>query len=232
MAESLFATEPVFVDSAAVDAAERAERAQRLDSELRAKAAGAWKLVPELFRSTPVLDLMAVIAPKLRQKVNSSETVSAVFLGPTGCGKSVSASILVRRALATFVQSGGQRFEVATDLCWTDASDIAMANPRHPLGAGVPELLARSTSCGLLVLDDVGIETLEGAVFPVLQARYHGRRPTIVTSGLTQPQLTKHLSAAGVRRCTSQHTGMPMLFVDCHEKPPSKPAPPRKDPTP
>src|SRR5262245_3175496 len=217
--------DPIFTLPPSPDELEQAaerERAQQerdnATSKLRQASGAAWRRVPELFRD-PINDLLSRIkSPKLRQKVSSAQTISAVLLGPSGCGKSVAAAVLVRRALAEYVQSGGKLFAQAVDLEWIQAADLSMAERRHPLGEGEPVTLQRASTCGLLVLDDVGHEADGSALFPVLDERYTRKLPTIVTSGLRALSLTKHLSGAGVRRLNEQHAGYPVLGVDAHER--------------
>lgn len=189
------------------------ERATRLH-----QANAAWQSVPPLFRR-PVVELLPHVEGVIARELRESSTIAAVLIGPTGCGKTTGAAILVRLALSAYVDSGGQRFPQAVDLVWTTAIEIAMAERRFPLGDGVPPIVTRASTCGLLVLDDLGLEALEGAVFPILAARYDRCKPTIVTSGLTKAGLTKHLGAAGVRRLNEQHVpDMAVLRVDCHPR--------------
>lgn len=228
MADGLF-TLPPSPDELEAEADRERVRTDRDEAMrgFRQRSSEAWQKVPELFRDERVPDLLGHIkSSKLRHKVNSAVTISAVLIGPSGCGKSVAAAILVRRALAEFVQSEGKRFAQATDIEWISASELAMAERRHPLGDGAPMTLNRASSCGLLVLDDIGHEASGESLFPVIDARYTRKLPTIATSGLPRLALTKHLSAAGVRRLNEQHAGFPVLLVDAHEhtpKPPSKP---------
>lgn len=219
MTESLRFTLPPSPDELA-DEAERYQvqrTAAEQEQRLKRAAALAWRLVPAAF-NFPTPDLIGRCARPLAARVTSVDTVAALLIGPTKSGKSTAAAVLVRRALHDYVHSQGKRFACAIDLVWTTAVDLALAERRHPLGAGEPPLLLQASTCGLLVLDDLGLEP-EGAVFPVLSQRYHACRPTITTSGLTTSGLSKHLGAAGARRLHDQHAaGMPVLFVDCHEK--------------
>lgn len=204
-------------------ARERDAALTELERKLRAQAVEAWRRVPSTFRAA-VPELLRRIehertgAPgkRLLGKVREAHTIAALLSGPTGCGKTTAAAVLVRRALAEFEQSGGKRCACATELVWADAVELAVAERRHALGAGEPELLAKARRAGLLVLDDVGLEE-PGAVFPILQARYSENRATIVTTGLTREGIRKHLGAAGVRRITEQHVGVPVLLAECHD---------------
>lgn len=211
------------------DARERDAERTDLQRRLRTRALEAWHRVPATFRAS-VADLLKRLehertgpaGRRMLARVREAHTIAALLAGPTGCGKTTAAAVLVRRALAAFESSGGDRFACATDLVWTNGVELALAERRHALGAGEPELLAKARRCGLLVLDDVGIEE-SGAVFPILSARYDECRATIATTSLGRAALTKHLGAAGVRRLVEQHVGAPVLVAECHD--PAKPRP-------
>ncbi len=211
------------------DARERDAERTELQRKLRRLALDAWQRVPMTFRAA-VPDLLKRLehertgpaGRRMLGRVREAHTIAALLSGPTGCGKTTAAAVLVRRALATFEQSDGKRFACATDLVWTNGVELALAERRHALGAGEPELLAKARRAGLLVLDDVGIEE-PGAVFPILSARYDECRATIATTSLARAALTKHLGAAGVRRLVEQHVEGPVLFVEAHD--PVKPRP-------
>jgi len=215
-------------------AATREREAQRTEAQRKLHARGleAWRRVPSTFRASTA-ELLKRLEHERAQpggrrllgKLREARTVAALLAGPTGCGKTTAAAVLVARALAEFEASGGERFACATDLLWTNAVEIALAERRHALGAGEPELLVKARRCGLLVLDDVGIEE-QGAVFPILSTRYDECRPTIVTTAQTPGGLTKHLGAAGVRRVVEQHVGMPVLVAKCHDPVKARPVNP------
>lgn len=207
------------------DARERDARRSEAEHELRRKAAAAWMHVPRTYRA-PIPDLLKRLehdlagpaGRRLLRKVRDAHTVAAVLLGPTGCGKTSTAAMLVRRALAEFEASGGKRRSCATDLVWAHATEIAVAERRHALGAGEPELLVRARRAGLLVLDDLGLEE-QGAIVPVLVTRYDQGLATIVTTGLTKSALTKHLGASGNRRLVEVRTETAVLWADAHDPP-------------
>lgn len=216
------------------DAREREAKRSERARALRHRAIEAWRRVPQTFRA-PVPDLLkrlehertGVPGRRLLGKLREARAVAAVLSGPTGCGKTTAAAVLVWRALADFESSEGERCECATDLVWTTAIDLAVAERRHALGQGEPELLAKARRCGLLVLDDLGLEE-PAAVFPILSARYDECRATIVTTGLplTKLGLTKHLGAAGVRRVVEQHVETAVLVADCHDPVKARPVNP------
>jgi DNA polymerase III delta prime subunit len=214
------------------EAREREAKRTARARELRALAVEAWRRVPQTFRA-PVPELLrrleheraGVPGRRLLGKLREARTVAALLSGPTGCGKTTAAAVLVWRALAEFEQSDGERCACATELVWTTAIDLAVAERRHALGQGEPELLAKARRCGLLVLDDLGLEE-PNAVFPILSARYDECRATVVTTGLTKAGLTKHLGAAGVRRVVEQHVETAVLVADCHDPVKARPVNP------
>lgn len=226
MAERFTFTLPPAPDEAE-DARRRADAANARERELHRAGRDAWQQVPKLFHLSPP-DLLSKCVRLLSRGLANSNTICALLLGPTGVGKSCGAAYLVRRALNEFVHSNGRQFAPATDLLWAKATALALAERRHPLGEDVPTLVKRASTCGLLVLDDIGLDSIDGGVFDVLDARYHACLPTIATSGLSSSALTKHLGASGVRRLTEQHAGYPVLLVDvpaAQAPPPAKPAP-------
>jgi DNA polymerase III delta prime subunit len=181
-------------------------------------AVAAWRRVPHTYQARE-LELLPRCSPLLRQKLGRAAlpTLSALILGPSGIGKTTGLAWLVRRALAEFESSNGERAKEAPGLLWTTAAEIALSDRRHPLGADRAPLLAQAILAPLLVCDDVGLEP-PGVVAEVLWARYDAGRPVLATSGCTKKQLTAHLGAAGVRRLTDQHAGSPVLVVDAHDR--------------
>lgn len=197
--------------------AERKAAQDRARSERKGQARQAWSLVPPAFRASGP-DLMTRCSGLIRARLGKlgTPTLSALLLGPTGVGKTSAVAWLLGRSLAEFEQSDGERFAQAPGLLWATATDVALSDRRHPLGAEQPPLVKLAISATALVLDDVGLEPA-GVLWEVLQARYYQRRPTLATTGLTKRQLSDHLGAAGVRRLTDQHAGYPVLVVDAHE---------------
>lgn len=185
--------------------------------------------IPPAFTGRPD-DLLSRVSPLLRAKVNqlATPTLSALFLAPSGFGKTTAAGALVRRAMNEYAQSLGERFKEVRQLCWTTASEVAQADRRHPLGEGRPPLVLEAIRASALVLDDIGLEAHPAAVVEIITARYDRCLPTIATTGLTRKQLTAHLSAAGVRKLREQHAGFAVLIIDGNPPDESKAAPKTK----
>ena len=155
--------------------------------------------------------LASRLHPKLKRELERCQTPCALFLGPTGCGKTSGALWLIAaapRAKTLFAR----------------ARDLANANRRHPLGQGAPPAITAACDTTYLVIDDVGSEGPDAsAIQEVLDSRYSRQAPTIVTSGLTYAELDAHLGPAYMRRLAQQHAcqrsgvEFPVLMVDCHE---------------
>jgi hypothetical protein len=210
---------------------ERLERDQSKRREIHAECGRLLAMIPPAFTGRPD-DLLSRVWPLMRAKVNqiTSPTLSALFLAPSGFGKTTAAGALVRRAMNEYAQSLGERFKEVRSLFWTTASEVAQAERRHPLGEGRPPLVLQAIHASALVLDDIGLEGNPAAVVEIITTRYDQCLPIIATSGLTRKQLTAHLSAAGVRKLREQHAGFPVLIVDGN--PPDEPKTPKAAPKP
>jgi DNA replication protein DnaC len=148
--------------------------------------------------------LLPRLTPKLRKAVNEHPTASALFLGPTGCGKS-SAAMVMRFLL-----------KEPEEWVWMKATALGASEKRHSLGDGEPPEVAQSKRARFLVIDDVGNERDTAPLAEVLDHRYEKALPTIVTTGLPREGLVAHIGAAFVRRITEQFAGHKVLVVDCH----------------
>lgn len=93
------------------------------------------------------------------------------------------------------------------DLVWTTGFDLAKARRENALGDGEARLVQRAMSCKLLVIDEVGFEVQHDTIFQeVMNARYVGERPTIVTTGLRPDAFAKRYGDAAYRRLTERGT--------------------------
>lgn len=198
---------------------QKAERESVRRREVRAECAKVLDQLPRAFQY-PANELLTrpKLDPLLRSKVNAltTPTLSAFLLGPSGVGKTTMAAVLVKRALAEYAQSLGERCQEVAGLKWIDAPELSLCDRRHPLGDGRPAPLAEACNARSLVIDDIGLEQNQGPLLEVLRFRYNQLLPTITTSGLTKQQLTGQISGAGVRRLREQHAGYPVLVVDVH----------------
>ncbi len=186
--------------------------------ELRDECAKILQRLPKNFRRR-IDELLPHVHPFVRAKLThgATPTLSCMFFGPSGAGKTSAVAVLVRRALHEYHHSARQRFGEVKGLVWVDAPDLSLTDRRHPLGEGQPPTLHDACAASMLVLDDVGLETNPGPLLEVLRFRYNNTLPTLATTGLGVKQLTTHISGAGVRRLTQQTAGYPVLVIDCHE---------------
>ncbi len=197
--------------------AEKLEREQLRRREIHIECGKLIEMIPPAFSGRSD-ELLARVSPLMRATINRSVVppLSALFLAPSGFGKTTAAGALMRRAINEYAQSLGERFSEVRRLCWTTASELAQAERRHPLGEGRPPIVMQAISASALVLDDIGLEGNPAAVVEIITTRYDRCLPIIATTGLTRKQLTDHLSAAGVRKLREQHAGFPVLILDGH----------------
>lgn len=148
------------------------------------------------------------IAAKMLAALKKHRTPCALLLGPTGCGKTTAAQWMTTGTVSNFLR----------------ARDLATATKRHGLGDGRPPEVETAREHMLLVIDDVGSEGSDvAALQDALDYRYSRQLPTIVTSGLTESELSALLGPAYYRRIVDQHVPrkdgeeFPVLIVDCHE---------------
>jgi len=137
----------------------RTAELERARQDRHRDAVSAWRRVPQTYQGRET-DLVPRLSPLLRHKLGRAgvPTLSALLLGPSGIGKTTCVALLVRRALAEFEASDGQRAKPAPGLLWTTAAGIALSDRRHPLGSDKPPLVAQAMTAPLLVVDDVGLE--------------------------------------------------------------------------
>jgi DNA replication protein DnaC len=139
---------------------------------------------------------------------------SAILLGSTGKGKTSGVLAALRRLRdeaerETIARTGAlperhPTLQKLHGLQWFSGSEIALARKRHALGSGEAKLISDAIYAPLLVIDEVGFEPLDGALFDVIDARYNKERPTILTSGLTSKAFAEKYGDALWRRLTER----------------------------
>jgi DNA replication protein DnaC len=129
-------------------------------------------------------------------------SANMLLLAPTGAGKTTACAILFRALLKHGVRHGGEAWERARFMAWYSAADLLEAAQQHPRGKGEAPETQRACRARLLILDDAGWDRDPSVVSLVLEERYRGGRPTIVSSGKTEDELVAHYGAAVVRRMT------------------------------
>lgn len=172
-----------------------------------------YRCVPRSYAGSPS-ELRARINPQLWKALELAprdERFGAVFLGPSGVGKSSAASYAVQRWRAKVGPSTTMRERVF----WLDALEATDAERRYRLGTGDPEQLVDAYTADWLVLDDIGSTTSPTLVQLVLAKRYQAGLPTIATTGLTRDEFASHVGAATARRVL-EFGGRKGVFVDCH----------------
>lgn len=110
------------------------------------------------------------------------------LIGQTGSGKTATVVAIVHRladaALADAARGDASTWR-ATSFLWTNGADLATARRRHPLGAGESPLVTIAGQVPVLVVDELGFETVDTTIGEIVDARYRAALPIIVTSGLT-----------------------------------------------
>lgn len=143
---------------------------------------------------------------------------SLLVLGASGSGKTSLCARIVRRLCAAAIESeseprGSTSHAPAwamVSTTWTTASEIARVLREHRLGdREEPELIRRSVSANLLVVDELGPEPPHrlGELFDLLDRRYVAGRATLVTSGLTLEAFRERYGDALYRRLTEPGRG-------------------------
>lgn len=116
-----------------------------------------------------------------------------VIAGPPGAGKTTLACAILRAYAA--VTPGRSRYQAAHPL--------GRARISHRSGDGEPEIVDVSIGAAVLLLDDVGSEPHErtiNALPDVVRERHANSLPTILTTGLTGPEIRARYDAGISRR--------------------------------
>jgi hypothetical protein len=135
---------------------------------------------------------------------------------PTDAGKSSAAALVLLRLMAKGREADWRLWR---GIRWFGANELMGAAREWPLGNGAcPEVRAAST-CGLLVLDDLGNEQeWQTTMFDLLQARYERQLPNIVTTGMRPSELLARYGDAILRRL-AQRDGKLGTIVDLRGEP-------------
>jgi len=146
------------------------------------------------------------------------ERGSLIMLGPTGCGKSTAAGLIVRRLLDEACRAGGWDWQRACSTWWYSATALELARRHHPIGRGEAPEVTRACTGKLLVLDDLGWSPNDVQVVAyVLHERMERQLSTIVTSSLTKADLTARYGDAVIRRLLESGRRLPKV-VECFEQ--------------
>lgn len=203
------------------------ERRGKLDEFIESRAR---KIGPRSFAELSTERIRGLANQRLVALEGSADgTRGALMLGPTGSGKSIVAALVARkrmlsearRSYDTVESEMAKRAEWHTGkriytfgVEWRSASQLSRIRRSHPLGKGEAPEIERAFEARLLVIDDLGWEPAQDPVCAdVLSERYDRGLPTIVTSGMTESELTGRYGAALVRRIT-ETAGKDGLMVD------------------
>lgn len=156
---------------------------------------------PARYRTTDAENALLTIDERLLKfSTKWGGSSGALLIGPTRCGKSLSAAAAMRRLTldkprywATWVRSdtvtsiGQNRKDREADLC-------------------------RIKSAYILTLDELGYERWPELVLEIIGERYDRDLPTVVTSGLKIDELRARYGDATVRKIIEIGNG---LVIDC-----------------
>ncbi|HVU05225.1 MAG TPA: hypothetical protein VHE30_25930 [Polyangiaceae bacterium] len=155
--------------------------------------------------------LLALTAPPVRKLVVGYEIRQggALFLGPTGAGKSTGCAALGHRILQqardrSISEQAPKRhyagYNAGSLIWWARANDLANARARHELGSEAPAIIAAKHP-KLLILDDLGWDLgRDGTISEVIAERYDAGKVTIATSGFRFEQLVERYGEATIRK--------------------------------
>ena len=134
-----------------------------------------------------------------------------MLCGPTGCGKSTAAGLLVR---ALMRQGLERQYRMWLGIRWVEASMLVREVREHPLGNGRCAALDRVIRARLLILDDLGNhDNGDSCIWDVAQERSKAGLATVTTSGLKPEQLSRPPYGDALFRRLSERKGKPGIVV-------------------
>jgi hypothetical protein len=142
------------------------------------------------------------VSPLILREVESYDPDvdgSMVIVGKSGAGKSsVTAAWVWRRhdEMRARVEAGEN---LRMSFAWVSGYELAGARKRSQLGEESP-LVRHASQVALLILDEVGHESVSEEIMTVIDARYRAELPTILTSPLEWKVLAKHIGGGAYRR--------------------------------
>ncbi len=179
------------------------------------EASNIRRRLPPLFANTQIGELVARIkSPGFREAAevwNPRRHGNVLLLGETGEGKSTAAAVLFLRLLRQGWREGGADWELARGMQWFRVEQLERDMREHPLGKGECPEFAVANSASVLFLDDAGWEKDAKATGAILASRYDAPGLTVITSGLTQKELTERYGAAAVRRMLTHRKRPPLI---------------------
>lgn len=193
-------------------AVERHEQSASLDfgeEQRRKEVQRLLNLLPAIPSNWRILARAPIVAAISRWRWGDG---NLVFLGDTGCGKTLGAAALAKRLLTE--PTTEREWSRARRLVFVDAAQLAVAREQHGLGQGEAPLVQRCVNAPLLVLDELGyLDKETGVIEQVVDARNKARRPMIVTSGMMPGELQERYGSATTRKMMSGRSNDAVIQV-------------------
>jgi DNA replication protein DnaC len=175
------------------------EPPQDLEAQFYRKALAG---IPKHFREhrfstvAPYLKRPAAIeeADAALEGILAGQVLAVTLVGQSETGKTSLAAAMLAALVEEAVLTGarGARRLVRGSL-WTDALALSRARASAKLGDGEAPLVARAIGAELLIVDELGSETVAGSdeLIDVIFRRWQDERPTIVTTGQPRDRIVQ-----------------------------------------
>lgn len=185
----------------------------RLDDEDRARrerhraVSRSVEAIPPRFRGLALGDPAklaerGITVALVEQSRRAITAPGVVWMGPVGSGKTTLA--------CASMNTWAHKRERPPSLLFANATELACARTRHPLGAGEPPLVEQAMRVDLLVLDNLGDEvalsTSGETIREVVAHRYDYCLPTWVTTAAEMEALRARYEAGTIRRLFEMST--------------------------
>lgn len=166
-----------------------------------------------------------ISAPALHKAASAYTNGSALLLGKTGFGKTLTAMLMARRFAASIERKALEGARELVDECsrnrstpptrvaWVSCAELPRLAASHPFGRGEPELLTSAKRAPLVVLDDLTWGDNDKALLEIIAYRYDHGLPSIATAGATRDELGRRFGDAAMRRLI-EHRGVKGTLVE------------------
>lgn len=133
------------------------------------------------------------------------------FVGGTGLGKTHLSTAVARRVIE-------RGYDVFYNSAVGMLSDFEQRRFGNGLAQGDGDMTARYTECDLLIIDDLGTETVNqftlSCLYHVINTRLNLQKPMLINSNLTGPELRKLYSDRLTSRLTGEFLLIPFYGID------------------
>jgi DNA replication protein DnaC len=133
---------------------------------------------------------------------------NVLLCGATKCGKSAALAI----ACLNIIREPGKRWRHLAGLRWVQSGELAEAMREHRLGYPVPEIVRKTKTARVLVLDDIGNGDLYqpyiDELFNILQYRYSKDLATLSSSNLSPQDLCRGFFSEQIMRRLHERRGI------------------------